>query len=250
MASKPKVLCLHGEGCSGLILRAQMRLLYAELESEFDFVFVDGPFSAPAGPGVLPFFEGPYYTWIPESGNESEAEELNHVWDSLEEQIQEEGPFLGILGFSMGSRVATGLLQRQEKLRLEASHDILDGSNEDQHRFGFALYFCGCCPPLLQRPEDDSAGGMTNGESRVAIAAAQENLPRVPTPTLHVLMSKDKLRASGETLVETFYDPKTSTVLNFAGDHHFPTARGDLDAVLAAVRKLHTAAEMAAWDIY
>jgi hypothetical protein len=62
----PRILCLHGGGVSGQIFRIQTARLRNALRDHFTFFFVDAPFPAEPGPGVLPFFEGcgPYYKWV------------------------------------------------------------------------------------------------------------------------------------------------------------------------------------------
>lgn len=45
--SRPRVLCLHGGATSGAIFRAQLHAIVEDLKEAVDFVFEDGPLSAP-----------------------------------------------------------------------------------------------------------------------------------------------------------------------------------------------------------
>lgn len=46
-----KILCLHGFGSSGKILERQLAGVIEATDPSYDFVFIDGPVSAPRGPG-------------------------------------------------------------------------------------------------------------------------------------------------------------------------------------------------------
>jgi hypothetical protein len=52
------VLCLHGLGASSVIFRLQLTKLRFALKTNFEFVFIDAPNLAVAGPGMLPLFTG------------------------------------------------------------------------------------------------------------------------------------------------------------------------------------------------
>ncbi|SPQ22996.1 62a9a291-1933-4faf-8a90-64975e7c9db1 [Thermothielavioides terrestris] len=71
---KPILVFLHGAGTSASIFRLQSRRLAAQLSPHFDLVYLDAPHACPAGPGVLPFFEGcgPYLRWVDDEAPERE----------------------------------------------------------------------------------------------------------------------------------------------------------------------------------
>ncbi|KAL8724354.1 MAG: hypothetical protein Q9181_006865, partial [Wetmoreana brouardii] len=119
-ADLPCLLCLHGGGTSAYIFNIQTRRLQRALAKHFRFVFVDAPFECPAGPGVLPFFEGlgPYRRWIDENGSDEDK-----VRPLIRKTIAEDGGnFVGVLGFSQGARLALGLLHEKEEKRPDAFH--------------------------------------------------------------------------------------------------------------------------------
>ncbi|KAK2068076.1 hypothetical protein P8C59_002746 [Phyllachora maydis] len=148
--SLPKLLCLHGEGSSAAILRVQLRLLLHHLAPRFDFVFVDAPHPCPAGVDIADFFEGPYRSWMA-PGDADNA----RTWAFLDAIVAERGPFVGLVAFSQGCRVATGLLQRQA-LREETA----------EGGFRAALLIGGTTPPLPLL-----AG---QGEAEAGLVAARE----------------------------------------------------------------------------
>ncbi|KAH6713086.1 hypothetical protein BKA61DRAFT_69337 [Leptodontidium sp. MPI-SDFR-AT-0119] len=104
----PKILCLHGEGTSSEILRIQTSTLAASIP-QFSFHYLNAPFPSPPGPGVLPFFEGPYYTWVRASSLTSKSD-ITIVRTLFQKTIAEH-TFVGVLAFSQGGLVAAGLLR-------------------------------------------------------------------------------------------------------------------------------------------
>ncbi|TEA10221.1 Esterase mlcF [Colletotrichum sidae] len=129
---KPKVLCLHGAGSSAAIFKVQLRRFTRALGDRFDFVFADAPFECGIGPGMHPTFatSGPFYRWqCDESGSAAHlgltAEDVdrereavrNHLGGILARTGGGGGaPFVGVVAFSQGCGIATGLLLDQHEL--------------------------------------------------------------------------------------------------------------------------------------
>lgn len=132
----PKILCIHGAGSSGAIFRVQGRKIFQALRGEFQFVFVDAPFRSTAGPGMRPVYEdsGPFCRWqcdisaaVAFDITEDEIqEEREKVRQYLESQLRSQDgvPFVGVMAFSQGARVATGLLLYLEKKRREGCSEL------------------------------------------------------------------------------------------------------------------------------
>ena len=72
-----------------MIFKIQLMRLSAFLRRHFHLVFVDAPFSCPAGLGVLPVFEsvGPYYRWTPVK----EGDDAGRVRTAIRKAMIEEG---------------------------------------------------------------------------------------------------------------------------------------------------------------
>src|SRR5579862_9027674 len=146
----PRILCIHGAGSSGAIFRIQSRKIQHALRNEFRFVFVQAPFKSQAGPGVYPVFEGagPFYRWQCDSSastvfdiTDSEiANERRIVREYLEKVLSDDdgAPFVGIMAFSQGTRVTTGLLLDQQRKR---GHNHVPSMR-------FVVLLNGTCPPL------------------------------------------------------------------------------------------------------
>lgn len=178
----PRILCFHGGGSSGSIFRIQARKIEQTLRHHFRFVFINGPFKSVAGPGILPIFEGsgPYHRWHCDVSAASvfditEAEiaaERRTVCEYLYRllRIEDGAPFVGVMGFSQGTRVATGLLleqqlqaQQQQQQQRQWQKNHKDDLRPPPLRF--AVLLGGTYPPLpltdtlpsLPSPADTSA---------------------------------------------------------------------------------------------
>ncbi|QRD06366.1 hypothetical protein JI435_307880, partial [Parastagonospora nodorum SN15] len=64
---KPTLLAFHGSGSNATVHTVQLARLMRLLRPHFDVESLEAPFASPAGPGVLPFFDGcgPFYRWLP-----------------------------------------------------------------------------------------------------------------------------------------------------------------------------------------
>ncbi|GBG34810.1 Obg-like ATPase 1 [Hondaea fermentalgiana] len=98
-----RVLCLHGSSQTKEILRARLGWLPKKVRKTADLVFVDAPHE-------LPLREGdsvPTRTWWRHQADEEEkTRTLQESFVMLEKVWKEQGPFDGIIGFSMGGAAA------------------------------------------------------------------------------------------------------------------------------------------------
>ncbi|KAL8997781.1 MAG: hypothetical protein Q9169_003030 [Polycauliona sp. 2 TL-2023] len=218
----PCLLCLHGDGTSAHIFAIQIGRLQRALTNHFRFVFVDGPFECPPGPGVLPFFEdmGPYRRWINKDGCDEDK-----VRPLLQERMAEDGGnFVGVLGFSQGARLALGLLHEKQEQRVEAFNG-----------FGFGVFICGTYPPL----------GLSSTLFPITPTAQfetqhwdQKHESILIIPTVHVMGSKDPFLHKSRLLSQCS-DPSSSTVLEFNMGHAFPVVPADTQRLANKVVALH-----------
>jgi predicted esterase len=202
----PRILCLHGGGASAIIFRIQTYRLRRQLQQHFRFIFIDAPHESTPGPGVLPVFEGagPFFEWASwqhtEDGRTAEARETAVVElldRALAQQEDGEAPFVGIMGFSQGARVAAGLLLRKQNPAARDSH----------LRFGVLL--AGTYPPIC--PPSPST--------------SHRNVIRVPT--VHMHGSDDPHLAESKTLLAESCDLAVASLMEFKGGHHLPASPDD-----------------------
>ncbi|KAE9376018.1 hypothetical protein N431DRAFT_502814 [Stipitochalara longipes BDJ] len=206
----PTILCLHGAGTNGVIFRLQARMIIRKLSTVFRFVFIDAPFESVAGPGVFPTYEGiePYLWWHCDESATIEfdisPEEVRYrrqmVQDLLDTQLKQTKA-VGIMAFSQGARVATGL--------------CLDTVLGKQLRF--AILIAATFPALHV---DDS------GPSKLIIV-----------PSVHIQGTKDPWRSEGSRLKATYFEDSTAELVSFVGGHAIPIAPRDVEKAVATILK-------------
>jgi predicted esterase len=220
---KPAILCLHGSGTSAEIFRIQTVRLRRLLAPNFDFVFVDAPFTVPPGPGVLPIFEGlePYRSWV-------EPAELHTVQQYVPDATltvllgacnqhlaNGGGPIIAVMGFSLGARLAAGLMLEHQSERLLKP--------------AFAIFLNGTYPPLvLPAPNVPSVAPS----------------PQIRLPTLHVIGIFDPYVAESKALLRCC-DSQTSILLEFPVEHRLPVSNEHIAQVASTISLLHIRTQIA-----
>lgn len=216
--SKPAILCLHGGGTSAEIFKIQTVRLRKSLEDCFEFIFINAPFEAEAGPGVSPVFDGcdPFYRWIIIGSPDKPKKTDDLLKKTIADQKLKDGRgFVGVLGFSQGAKTAAGLLLEQQ---LKKRRDGLD-TNRDGFAFGVIL--CGTTPPLT-----------------VEISEA-EKMEWIDIPTVHALGKQDPWRESSRHLYSQHFDPDQATLLEFDVGHRLPVLQEDTTKLAAEIIRMH-----------
>lgn len=100
-----KILCLHGGGGTGSGFRNQVASLRRSF-SNIEFVFPDGGFSADSGSS---------YLWVPDppggKGQPTTDPDISAAsMATLDNIVQRQGPFFGIMGYSQGSMFVSAYL--------------------------------------------------------------------------------------------------------------------------------------------
>ncbi|KAF1958393.1 hypothetical protein CC80DRAFT_30132 [Byssothecium circinans] len=237
---KPTLLAFHGSGSNATIHTIQMARLSRLLKPHFDIISLDAPYPSPAGPGILPFFEGcgPYHRWIPPSetlsiaamrsgsGSSTLPPEVEDLVHSTITSVAEKGSrVVGLLGFSQGTRVVAGLLKAAEIVQARAPGDAALAWLD----FRFAVSVCGSYPPPLV---PGAAKALVEGEGGGVLAE------KIKVPTLHVQGEKDEWDWAGKLLVEGSFDVggdagtgtgtgRGSEVLRLDMGHHYPVKAED-----------------------
>ena len=182
--------------CLQLTLSSAPVIYYLSETEPIDLHFVNGPFEAPAAPGIAGNCEGPFYRFfnpdesfvygdgVVEKGSRDPTASPEEQMRGMQERSlkdvnaspacelvksvlenEDTKPFDGILGFSEGASIAARLL-------LDASDGRL------KRRLKFAIFLCGI-PPIEAQP--------------VGMVLADETSQRIDLPTAHITGSKDLL---------------------------------------------------------
>ena len=133
-----KILALHGLGSSSSMLKEQLRPFIRELGPSCQFVFLDGAISCGRGPGKIFRLKLAYarqnvvlnfgYAAVPAWANGpfwSHAtgftpSEMREAFHRLDEFIRDNGPFDGVLGFSLGAAMAMSYILHQQRTKPDA----------------------------------------------------------------------------------------------------------------------------------
>ncbi len=224
----PTILCLHGAGTNGIIFKLQARIIVRRLSGVFRFVFVDAPFESVAGPGVFPTYEGiePYLWWHCDDSAALEfdisPEEIRArrqlVRNMLTAQLKLTKA-VGIMAFSQGARVATGL--------------CLDSVLGKQLKF--AILIAATFPALhVGDAERDSLSCAADADVLPSPAVA---LKPISIPSVHIQGTKDPWRSECSRLKATYFEDGTAELVPFVGGHAIPVAPLSVDKAVAAILK-------------
>jgi pimeloyl-ACP methyl ester carboxylesterase len=258
----PRIICLHGGGTSARIFRAQCRVLRARLASSFRLVFPDAPFPSKPGPDVESVYAawGPFRSWLPPAPGGGFAASLdavdgaaaNHINQSIEKAMWEDneagatGPWVGLLGFSQGAKMAASMLWRQQQLNqnrlrrrimqgwgdwgadmdhwdLQEEHYPLAGVTDSDADWAqqttdyrFAVLLAGRGPLVSMRPD-------VKGSDVLCL------------PTIHVHGLRDAGLAMHRDLLYQYCEGGSAKLVEWDGDHRVPIKTGDVEAVVAEI---------------
>ncbi|KAF8864704.1 hypothetical protein BDZ45DRAFT_490178 [Acephala macrosclerotiorum] len=215
---KPTILCLHGGGTNRTIFNIQTIRIQRALATTFDFVFIDAPFEAPPGPGVMPIFEGcgPFYRWTKPGVPDDLPEETHKLLhETLADPTRN---FIGIMGFSQGAKTAAGLVLEQQ-LRSKSSPSDPKATKSGQFKFG--IFLNAVYPPLVL--------GMTEEEKSELI-----NLP-----SLHVIGTVDPFNEESHALYGEHFGKKTARKVEFELGHKLPTSEKETARIVGEINRLY-----------
>ncbi|KAH8664733.1 serine hydrolase FSH [Xylariales sp. PMI_506] len=126
-----RILCLHGTAINPAIFRSKTEKLRNYLPEDYTYEWFSGDKEVVPQKFLGEVYPGPYLTYI----DFLTTENIGAALDRIEEFIEEEGPFDGVMGVSEGSMLASSL--------------ILKHQNEkpfDPPLFRFAIFIAGALP--------------------------------------------------------------------------------------------------------
>ncbi|KAF2125822.1 hypothetical protein P153DRAFT_298984 [Dothidotthia symphoricarpi CBS 119687] len=241
-SAKPTLLAFHGSGSNATVHTVQLARLTRLLKQHFEIESLQAPFPSPAGPGILPFFDGcgPFYRWLPPSekitlegmrrGDSTSAlspEVESLVRDAVKAARSRGSRVVGLVGFSQGTKVVAGLLRGSEVVRAAREETGKLDEGTEWCDFGFGLSICGSyAPPLV--PQGVLAHSGLTAERREEVLGR-----KIRTPTFHVQGRQDEWKWAGEGLIAGHYEvgEGMSEVVEWEMGHHYPVPVGDSERV-------------------
>lgn len=239
----PRILCLHGGGTNARIFQSQCRALRARLGPYFRLVFAEAPFYTTPGPDVVSVYEkwGPFKAWFPPGYAVGSPQDgpvpissspvaSKIVLDSIEQSIQAamdesnraggRGPWIGLLGFSQGAKMAASLLLRQQN---DMHMNQCKRVSEADYRF--AILIAGRAPLVeLCLQNEFSSPGFDVGDYGTALHL----------PTIHVHGLKDPGISLHRDLLNNGCEYGSARLVEWDGEHRVPIRTPDVMAVVDA----------------
>ena len=185
--------------------------------------------------GIDSLFDGPYKAWYaPELG----ASSHKNAKQLIEEIIETDGPFDGVIGFSQGAAVvATMMLERLEK----------DPFSPDLFRV--AIFICGGCPLRVSLPDEDHGHGNANpnGNSNTCTPDPRGHWQRIDPqtvspkqririPTVHIVGNKDDAYEDSLRLRDVC-NPTSRFEFDHGGGHEIPRDPRVTESMAKIIRK-------------
>ena len=215
---KARVLALHGYLQNAEVFRSRTGALRKALKKRCDFVFVNGPheITVDLSGNAIKTCDGEdsqkhYGWWVAPGGGPPRETTSSQGWEksleTLDDVIKREGPFDGILGFSMGSAASSLLLAAIESGRIDS-----------QQQFKWCLLF----------------GGFVPRDPKLAAALTEKALP-IPS-SLHYSGKQDELVVESRSL-ELFecFDEGTRSFETHPQGHCIPSLKEVRERVKAYV---------------
>ncbi|KAJ6119128.1 hypothetical protein N7523_003408 [Penicillium sp. IBT 18751x] len=226
----PRILCLHGGGTNARIFKAQCRVIRNHLADSFRLVFADAPFPSPPGPDVTSVYGdwGQFRAWLPlptineyviDKIDESIAAAMN-----ADDRAGATGPWVGLLGFSQGARVAASLLFRQQWYSLHPAvcFDPKDVGAFAPTEYRFAVLLAGRGPLIEMCARGDNV---------------QPEFDLLQLPTIHVHGLQDPGLEMHRDLLRCCLS-SSARLVEWDGDHRVPITTKDVGKVVAEIHSL------------
>lgn len=251
---KPTLLAFHGSGSNATIHSVQLARLVRVIKPYFDIESVEAPFPSPAGPGILPFFEGcgPYKRWLPPtekisleamragSSTATMSPEVEAVVGSAVARVRKAGgDVVGLIGFSQGTKVVAGLLRgweigRELAVARRGGEQEGEGDEYDQSPLPnphFGIQICPSYPPPLVPASVLSALDSSTQLSPEQKTALLER--KIKIPTFHVIGSNDEWIWAGKSMVGNHFEvgEGMSVAQEWDIGHHYPVAPEDSEKI-------------------
>jgi hypothetical protein len=179
-----------------------------------EFYLVEGNLESEPGPGIEGFYEGPFYSYytFPRSFEDND-ESMLEAYELLDEVIEIEGPFDGVLGFSQGGTLASGWLMHHAATRPFEPPPVR------------CAVFLNSLPPFRMNPGEDPV--------------IDENLKDgcIQMPTVNIVGTKD-FAYTYSLMLHQLCDPHKSQLVVHNKGHDIPGDPKNVAAMARAIRKM------------
>lgn len=252
--SLPRLLFLHGGGVTASIFTVQSRALLKLLTPYFRCVFVDAPFLCDPHPDVVQVYAsyGPFRRWLrwlpSHSAIDAESciDEVTYAIQSAmlgDDQKGATGPWVGLVGFSQGAKLAGSMLLEQQvreaALGGEGRGPGVCGVEGVHWRFGILMAGRGPLVVMDQIRQGhckalESAAG-SSGAFEFGDGDWVEEDAKIALPTVHVHGLADPGLELHRRLLNEYCEPSSTRLIEWDGSHRIPFKSKDVEPVVAAI---------------
>ncbi|EER25594.1 hypothetical protein D8B26_000092 [Coccidioides posadasii str. Silveira] len=241
----PRILCLHGGGTNARIFKSQCRVVSRMLEPYFRFAYAEAPFDSMPGPDVVSVYAdyGPFKRWLPEHDEVEDRAGIEAINNSIKTAMIEDdrsgatGPWVGLLGFSQGAKLAASLIFRQQ-VRAEKLGRAKAGSD-----WKFAVLMAGRAPIVSLDPDVFRSSLLSNlsqtglsGPPELGDIMGEEHVLKLPT--IHVHGLADPGLHLHRELLENYCSVDSARVVEWNGAHRVPLKSADVNPLIEEILNL------------
>ncbi|ANB13832.1 Fsh3p [Sugiyamaella lignohabitans] len=208
-----KILCLHGFTQNGPLFARKVSAVRKTLQKAgFETVFLTAPVKLeiadlpfePTNVASLGGSDDSMRSWWPNSDSNPNHYKLDQAFEAIKQSIIEDGPYVGVLGFSQGAALAGVLCQHIHKL------------HETQPVLKFGIFYSGF---RIMRPEHQHFYNEL-----------------ISVPTLHILGSLDTVVSEERSMaLYNSCSDNTRTLLHHPGGHFVPNSKDFVTRVVEMV---------------
>ena len=140
------------------------------------------------------------------------------------------GPWVGLLGFSQGAKLASSLLYDQQ-IRLEK-----EGKADTDYKF--AVLLAGRSPIVSFSEYSKSEACVDAGAVSEGFKFEGKSPHVLRLPTIHVHGLQDQGIHLHRKMLEQYHDPATSTVIEWDGNHRVPIKKVDVEKITKEIYRI------------
>ncbi|KAI0096863.1 serine hydrolase FSH [Nemania sp. FL0031] len=152
-----RILCLHGTAINSTIFQSKTEKLRSFLPREYSYEWFDGDLHIIPQKFLSDVYPGPYLTYVNILTTDNVARALGRI----EEFIESEGPFDGVMGVSEGSMLSAALLLK---------HQVENPFSPPPFRF--AIFISGTLPFSWSTSAGQDVFGLLTGDNPLSTNAA------------------------------------------------------------------------------
>ncbi|KAI0453134.1 serine hydrolase FSH [Xylaria acuta] len=152
-----RILCLHGTAINATIFQSKTEKMRSFLPQEYSYEWLEGNIHVVPQKFLSDVYPGPYLTYVDILTTDNVARALSRI----EEFIESDGPFDGVMGVSEGSMLSAALLLKHQ-IEKPFSAPL----------FRFAIFISGTLPFSWSSSAGQDVYGLITGENPLSTDAS------------------------------------------------------------------------------